>query len=245
MDIQAAISKKYGPLAAWQWGLAAGAAAYLALRYKKGSAPKADTGSLVRDPVTGEFKSQQSQTTVDPKTGEERTSSYEASGPLGGGWGGGVGLPMAYPMPYSQGDVYVNLPGDHQQLAGGRPARYPPKVGPGVSAGHAGGYWWSPLNREDVAWLGATAYGMKPPASADAQQAVRIAMNYTRLVDANPQFDWAAIRDVNDLIGKPIYVPGGDSGDPKRTGYLPPGATVNAPSGYVPPTQQTSVSGTA
>lgn len=247
MDIQGAFTQKYGPLAAWQWGGIAAVGGYLLLRRGKTTAKTSEAGaSLQRDPVTGEFQSSQTQSKTDPTTGEQQTSSYSATGPLSGGWGGGVGLPMAYPMPYSSGDVYVNLPGDQQNMASGRPTQYPPAKGVGVSAGHAGGFWWTPLNRADVYGLSATPYGDDMTRlSPDAQNAVRIAMNYTRIVDANPQVNWAAIKDINDVIGVPLYIPRGSTGDDKMVGYMPPNASLNAPQGYTPPTQQTSVSGTS
>jgi hypothetical protein len=252
VDLKEAITRKYGPLQAWQWGAAAGVIALFFLwNQKKKSAVSADdidnpsSAGGPRSGAEGEFQSQQSQTEIDPKTGKQIQSSYSATGPLTGGWGGGVGLPMGYPMPYSGGDVYVNLPGDTQNLAGARPATYPPATGPGVSPGHVGGYWWAPQSPEDVAWLGMKAYGLTPPATVEGQQAARAAMNYARILDANPQVNWAAVKDVNSLIGIPIYVPQGSAGRPDTITKMPAGATLNAPSGYSPPTQQTSVSGTA
>lgn len=251
MDLQAAFTQKYGPLPAWGWGLSVGGLAFLFMKFgKKNTKVPADAsqqgGTVQRDDKSGEFQSSQTQTTTDPDTGDMQTSSYSATGSLTGGWGGGVGLPMAYPMPSSAGDVYVNLPGDQQNLAPGRPVRYPPAKGPGVSPGHMGGFWWTPLNRADVYNMSGRPYGEDlAKLTPDAQAAARIAMNYTRIVDANPQFDWAGIQDINSLIGKAIYIPQGDTGDPNRTGYMPPNASLNAPSGYTPVGQQTSVSGTA
>lgn len=251
MDLAGAFTQKYGPLTAWQWGLGVGGLAFLFMKFgKKDVKVPADTGqqgaSTGRDDASGEFQSQQSQTTIDPETGEQRTSSYNATGPLVGGWGGGVGLPMGYQMPYSQGDVYVNLPGDQQNLNSGRPAHYPPVKGPGVSPGKMGGFWWTPMNRADVYNMAGKPYGEDvAKLTPDAQAAARIAMNYARIMDANPQFDFAGITDINSVIGQPFYIPQGDTGDPNKTGYMPPGATINAPSGYTPVGQQTSLSGTA
>lgn len=251
MDIAAAFTQKYGPLTAWQWGLGVGGLAFLFMKFgRKDTAVPSDSteqgASLQRDPATGEFQSSQTQSKTDPDTGEMLTSSYSATGPLTGGWGGGVGLPMAYQMPYSGGDVYVNLPGDQQNMQPGRPAHYPPVKGPGVAPGKMGGFWWTPLNRADVYNMAGRPYGEDmAKLTPDAQAAARIAMNYTRIVDANPQFNWAGIQDINSLIGQPIYIPQGDTGDPNKTGFMPPNASLNAPSGYTPVGQQTSVSGTA
>lgn len=249
LNLKAAVSQKYGPLTAWQWGLLVAIAGYLILRRGKSQTPPATdpaaTGGGAQG-TPGEFQSQQSTSKTDPKTGDMVTSSYSATGPLTGGWGGGVGMPMGYPMGYSQGDVYVNLPGDSQNLNGARPTTYPPATGVGVSAGHVGGFWWTPLNRKDVYNISATPYGEDiTRLTPDAQAAARIAMNYTRIVDANPQIDWASIRDINDVIGKAIYIPRGSTGDDTTVGYIPPNASLTAPQGYKPPTQQTSVNGTS
>jgi hypothetical protein len=248
MALMDSITAKYGPLTAWQWGLAAAGIGYLVLRKGKSTptpAPDATTPAGASGPA-GEFSSSQSTSQVDPVTGKTVSSSYDASGPLAGGWGGGVGIPAAYPMPYSGGDVYVNLPGDTQNAAPGRPASFPPATGPGVSPGHAGGFWWRPMNAADVAGLSAVPYGFDfTKLSPDAQNAVRISMNYTRIVDANPQINWAGIRDLNDIIGKALYIPQGSTGSATQVGFMPPNATLNAPQGYTPPAQQTGVSGTS
>lgn len=243
-DLGTLMTQRYGPLAAWQWGLVTAGVGYLVLRKSKSGKPTDAQGQSGQQSTPGEFQSSQSQTSMDDK-GNTTTSQYSATGPLSG-FGGGVGLPMGYPMPYSGGDVYVNLPGDQQNLNSGRPAHYPPKSGPGVSAGHAGGFWWTPLTRADTLNISAKPYGDDfYKLSKDAQDAARIAMNYSRIVDANPQIDWAGIRDINDVIGRPIYIPQGSTGDDKTVGYMPAGASLNAPQGYSPPTQQTSVNGTS
>jgi hypothetical protein len=248
MSVMDAVNQKYGPLTAWQWGLAAAGIGYFFLRRSKKAAPSGDqsaaTSGTSSTGTPGEFSSSQQSTKTDPNTGETISSSYNANGPLGS-FGAGVGIPQAYPMPYSGGDVYVNLPGDTQNMNSGRPATFPPVKGTGVSAGHVGGFWWTPLNRKDVYNISATPYGDDITKLSPAEQAAaRIGMNYARILDANPQIDWASIRDINDVIGKPIYIPRGSTGDDTTVGYMPPNASLNAPQGYTPPTQQTAVSGT-
>lgn len=259
MDVQEAMTRKYGPLAAWQWGLAAAGIGYFILRKGKKIAVAADAegGSLQRDPVTGEFTSSQSTSTVDPVTGKTQQSSYEASGPLNG-FGGGVGLPMAYQMPYSQGDVYVNLPGDSQNLNPGtpinipvsRPAHYPPKTASGPVTGQTvGGYWWVPQTRDDVRFMVSRA-GLNPDPdmlknlSPEGWAVFNAAASYARIVESNPQIDWTVSRSPEQWIGTPIYVPLAPGGW-QTTGKLPAHASLQAPTGYTPPTQQTALSGTA
>lgn len=240
-NIMGIFTQKVGPLPGWGWAgiVGVGALALMSLKGKKAGATPA-SGSAAN--VTGgQYASNQSQETTDPVTGKRTTSSYQASGPTNGGWGGGVGLPMGYPMPYSGGDVFVNLPGDQQNLNAGRPVRYPPKVAPGTSPGHVGGYWWTPLTTADEHYLGAAAYGVDASHGMSPDLAYSMATNYTRIVDANPQIDWANISSVGDLLGHAIYVPRGATGD-NSTGVMPANSSVNAPRDYTPPVQQTTVS---
>lgn len=249
MDLKAAMTQKYGPLTAWQWGIAAGIVGYLFLRnQKKSPAAAGDLDATGAEQpgagaTPGEFQSQQSQTKIDPETGEQLTSSYSASGPLGG-WGGGVGLPMAYPMPYQGGDVYVNLPGDSQNLNPSSPGNYPPKTGPGTKAGVWGGYWWTPKSMKDATWLGQTAYALQGPTTTEGQRAALAAINYLSIREANPQIDWSKITDPAMLVGTPLYVPPKKASATNIKTYMPSGASLNAPAGYAPPTQTTGVSGT-
>lgn len=248
MDLKAAMTQKYGPLTAWQWGIAAGIVGYLFLRNQKKNSPAAATSVEEPGPgavSSGEFQSQQSETSIDPETGEQRTSSYSATGPLTGGWGGGVGLPMAYPMPYSGGDVYVNLPGDSQNLNPAQPGNYPPKTGPGVKSGQWGGYWWTPKTVADATWLGQTAYGLSGPTTTEGQRAALAAINYVSIQAGNPQIDWTRITDPSLLVGTPLYVPPKKASASNIKTYMPKNASLNAPAGYAPPTQTTSVNGTA
>lgn len=252
MDIKAAFMKKYGPLTAWQWGAASLVIGYFFLRQaRKNAAPTGDeapSGAAGTQGPAGEFQSQQSQTKIDPKTGEEITSSYSATGPLTGGWGGGVGIPAAYPMPYSGGDVYVNLPGETQTMNPGRPARYPPASGPGpVTGSVVGGYWWTPRTTDDVGQL-VSRSGLNPDPNFQKKLTgtdkvlLDTAVTYMRIMEANPQIDWT--QDFTALVGKPIYVPQA-WGYWQKQGQLPAGASLTAPAGYTPPGQQTGVSGAA
>lgn len=253
MDIKGAFTKKYGPLTAWQWGGATLVLVYFFLRnQKKNATPPA--GSTSGGPggqgTPGEFQSQQSQTKIDPETGEQITSSYNATGPLAGGWGGGVGLPMAYPMPYQGGDVYVNLPGDTQTLNPGvnRPGRYPPATGPGpVTGSLVGGYWWTPRTSADIGQLVSKSGLNADPnwqskLSGTDKVLLDTAVSYMRIMEANPQVDWS--QDFTKLVGTPIYIPQA-WGNWQKTGQLPTGGSITGPTGYTPPTQTTGVSGTS
>jgi hypothetical protein len=247
-SITGVFTEKLGPLAGWQWAglVGVGALALMTIGKKKaipGAAQPDSTGDK------GQFSSTQSQETVDPVTGERRSSSYQATG-SNAGWGGQVGLPMAYPMPYSGGDVYVNLPGDTQNLNPGHPV-YPPKQGLGQVQGQVGGYWWTPMGWDDVVGLPARA-GLSGGGDLDAfkhmdpqlRNAIHLSYHWSQIMAANPQIDWSA--NPRSLIGKAMYIPPGsiDTGTipwwSTRAG-LPPGAQWNAPADYNPPQQQTSV----
>lgn len=240
MDIKGLITNKIGPLAGWQWFgiVAVGAFALMAYKSKKGGGGTAPAG-MVRDPATGEFKSATSKETVDPVTGARTTSSYEASGTGSAFGGGAVGIPVGYPGYPTGGDVYVNLPGDTQNLNPAQPAlHYPPKTAPGPGPGQYGGYWWTPLTEADAA-----DFAMKsvPGLNASNSQWQR-----TRIALANPQIDWGG-GDTRSLIGVPMYIPPGTIGGAGTAHNeppfpLPPGASLNAPAGYNPPVQQTTVS---
>lgn len=236
-------TQKVGPLPGWGWAgiVGVGALGLMTLKGKKGT--PAGSGSAATG-AGGQYASAQSQETVDPVTGQRTTSSYQASGPTNG-WGGSVGLPMGYPMPYSGGDVFVNLPGDTQNLNPGQPApgHYPPKTGPGFTAGKTtGGYWFTPQNQDDVWWTvarsGAYPQDALDKMSPDAKSAAQMSMYWTRIMLANPQIDWGAKYKLTDWIGTPIYIPQGEG----YWGKMPAGASLNAPEGYNPPTQQTTVS---
>lgn len=248
-------TQKVGPLPGWGWAGIVGVGA-LALMSMKGKKTPTTAGGGAGGPG-GQYASNQSQETVDPVTGKRTTSSYQASGPTNG-WGGSTGLPMAYPMPYSGGDVFVNLPGDTQNLnpgvpgvagpagpagTAGRGLHFPPKTGPGFTAGSTtGGYWFTPQNRDDVWWTvvrsGAYPQDALDNMSPDAKSAAQMSMYWARIVASNPQIDWGSKYKLTDWIGTPIYIPQGEG----YWGRMPPGASLNAPEGYTPPPQQTTVS---
>jgi hypothetical protein len=232
---------KVGPLPGWGWAGIVGVAALALMTLKGKKKTGSGDGAAANVSASGEFQSAQSQETVDPVTGNRSTSSYQASGPTSGGWGGGVGLPMGYPMPYSGGDVFVNLPGDTATMNPAQPAttvHYPPKVAPGPQAGQYGGYWWTPLNDDDAANFALRSVpGLNPG---------NVPHNETRIMVSNPQVDWTK-GDYRELIGKALYIPAGTiSGwnEPHNQSPwpLPKGASLNAPAGYSPPVQQTTVS---
>lgn len=247
--LQSFATQRIGPLVAWQWFMIVTVLAVLLLyfRNRKAAEPAtvSKTDNMVRDPVTGEFKSAQSNETVDPVTGERRTSSYEASGNLGGlVYPGNIGF-AAYPAPYSGGDVYVNLPGDQRNLNPGTPVtRYPPKEAP--RSPDVGGYWWTPRTAEDAAALASRA-GLWPDYDAELKlnpsefKLLNLMNNRMMIMAANPQVNWGS-GNFTTLIGVPLYIPQAAGDWQKDDKNLPVGASFTAPAGYNPPVQQTTVS---
>lgn len=108
-NVKEIMLRKYGPMPVWAWtGLAAAGMAGIML-WQKRSEPVIPSGGSTGQASgpAGEFQSSQSQTTTD-KDGNQFTTNYAASGPLGGI--PGYLTTQAGPMPYSGGDVYVNYP---------------------------------------------------------------------------------------------------------------------------------------
>lgn len=241
-NILSVFTQKVGPLPGWGWAGIVGVSALALMTFAgKKKAAKGTSGATGATGPGGEFSSTQSQESIDPVTGERRSSQYQATGPTTGGWGGGVGLPMAYPMPYSGGDVFVNLPGDTPNLKPAQPItglHYPPKIAPGPGKGQVGGYWWTPLNDEDAGNFGMrSGLALNPNSNGPA---------ITRIMIANPQIDWTK-GDTRALIGVPLYIPQatiGAAGTPHNEPPwpMPPNASLYAPEGYNPPVQQTTVS---
>lgn len=100
------LGRKIGPLPAYAWLVGAGFVGLLLFRIlgaKKAAASSDGTSTGAGDT----FSSGQTTTTTDPTTGDTTTSTYNSQGngylPGQLTWGAGQ-------MPYSQGDVYVNLP---------------------------------------------------------------------------------------------------------------------------------------
>jgi hypothetical protein len=233
--ISAFLKKKTGPLPNGAWVFIAAAIAFY--MYKRNSAARGTSSS--GDPgsnggVQGEFTSSQSVT--DPTTGA--TSQYTASGPTSGFLqGGALTTAHASPMGYSGGDVYVNYPG---QTTAPAPSPYPPQRAPAAGIGQAGSYWYTLPKDVGAGDLANEVYTLGVGPNPSAGTLSILAADLVAIMRANPQVDWTRVTTGGGKLpaGTPLFVPvaGGVAGKAPK---LPTNASLDAPVGYTPPSQQT------
>ena len=250
MDIQGALTHKIGPAPVWVYVAGASAAVFLLSRKKSSGGSGANTATP--DPnapgnQAGQFSS--SISSNDPATG--KSVQFTANGPNSSIYSPALLTQLASPMGYSDGPTYINLPGQSTAPAAPAPSgpQYPPVHATPAPVGATGSWWFTLPTAVPAGKLAATLYGMGPneinnPSPGFTQI---LAADLVNIMAANPQINWSQLTaNPNNAIpaGTAIYVPkaGGNAGVVAKP---PPGASLDAPSYYQGPGQQTTMTAAA
>jgi hypothetical protein len=231
--ISAFLKTKTGPLPNGAWVFIA--AAVLFYMYKRNSAARG-TGSSSNTASGPEGQFSSSQSVTDPTTGAQ--STYTATGPTSGFLqGGALTTAQASPMGYSGGDVYVNYPG---QTTTPQQSPYPPQHAPMAGVGQAGSYWYTLPKDLGAGDLANEVYTLGVGPNPSQGTLSILAADLVGIMKANPQIDWTRVTTGQGKLpaGTALFVPiaGGVSGKAPK---LPAHASLDAPLGYAPPSQQT------
>jgi hypothetical protein len=232
--ISAFLKKKTGPLPNGAWVFIAAAVLFYMYKRNNPGGGKSAGGSASGGGATGEFTSSQSVT--DPTTGAQ--STYTATGPTSGFLqGGALTTAQASPMGYSGGDVYVNYPG---QTTTPQQSPYPPQHAPAAGVGQAGSYWYTLPKDLGAGDLANEVYTLGVGPNPSQGTLSILAADLVAIMRANPQIDWTRVTTGAGKLpaGTALFVPvaGGVSGVAPK---LPAHASLDAPLGYAPPSQQT------